>query len=172
MEVIIKEHYLANKDVPAFLSALEEATGEPLEWEINYIIHTESMRTAQALEMLFGPAVLKDVVVAMPGKKAAAQKKKVSFPAATASAGSAGATFKLKARPENMPELAAWEVWLDGALVEKITVGDKNLRLASGKFKAGSLLHHPRAGWQQVIGDEGSGQGMKPMGAGGIDGER
>jgi type III secretory pathway component EscU len=143
-EIIIKEHYVADGTVEEFLTALASATGELIEWEKRYVVTTSSMRVAVALDSLFGA----NGSVMAPEKKEPEKNTPVVYPTRQAS---------------TLKEIKAWEVFENGQSVEKITVTDKNIRLVARQFKAGTVLHHPKGGWQRVTGELGSAQGMEPL---------
>lgn len=70
--------------------------------------------------------------------------------------------------PRPAREIRSWAVHSpDGTDTgERITISEKNRRLAAGEFETGAYLYHPKAGKQRVTGLPGSGQGMQPVGGG------
>ena len=61
-------------------------------------------------------------------------------------------------------EIKAWHVLdADGKVVEKLTISERNNKMARGEFAEGTILRHPRAGKQRIT-NSGPGQGMEPAG--------
>lgn len=66
-----------------------------------------------------------------------------------------------KAHPA--PTLKSWHLLdADGNVLEKLSIDERNLRMANGGFAEGAILQHPKVGKQRIIGS-GHGQGMEPV---------
>lgn len=156
--VIISGQQIGEDDLRQYLADTEKLTGSKITLVPQWVVTSDSPNVEMALEALFGglgidvdaPVIAKVVHKAKRGKGITVSNK--------------ASTFKLKPSPAQ--ELKSWRVLdADGNMVEQLSIEEKNLRLASGAFVEGTILHHPKAGKQRVLGAQGSGQGLMPVDA-------
>ncbi len=147
--VVISGKSLDEEEVVQFVAQIESLTGAEVSFEQQWALSSPSESVMNALRMLFsGPAPMPEPV----GKVKKAKQ-------------TADVSDKPFYSTQTGHEIKVWEVHVPGSgktteQIEKITISEKNLRLAAGRFQAGTLLRHPRAGWSRVTGAQGTGQGM------------
>lgn len=139
-----------------------------------WVVETDNYPVSLALQTILGGAP----ETANPAKQHKPSKKQSNFPLSKKGKEldeaheKELASFRLvtdetqgeyKLTPGEPREIKAWRL-LDGngAVVETLTIEERNKRLAEGGFAEGAILHHPKAGQQRVIGS-GPGQGMQPV---------
>lgn len=152
--VVISGKNMDEDQVVDFVAQLETLTGAEVVFEQQWALSSPSESVMKALQLLFsvqpvshgnlkkGKKVKLSTAALVPGKEDKAVESVTGH------------------------EIRAWEVHVPGVTgkttdpVEHITITEKNIRLAGGRFETGTLLRHPRAGWSKVTGDKGTGQGM------------
>jgi hypothetical protein len=149
--LVISGEKVNEEDLLKFVVDTRRITGVEITVTPQWVVACADPTVATALYMLFGPQPVAEVKLTPRGRA------KLKAPKA-----------ELELKQAEPKEIRIWEVHVPGIsgktleLPEKLTITERNLRLAEGKFAPGTLLRHPKAGWQKVTG-VGPGQGLNPM---------
>jgi hypothetical protein len=157
--IIISSEGIDEKDLRQFLADTERVTGAKITVIPQWVVMSDSPAVENALAALFTIPVLmasESVKLTKRGRRTLKSAKPVVETDSTTPA------FVVH-------EVKSWEIHIPGVtgkttdLPERITISEKNARLCSGSFVEGTLLRHPKAGWQRITGKHGVGQGMEPI---------